>query len=133
MCEARCLDQGLEENHTPNTLLEHLLSSRSLTQIWSKQETKTGVSVFPCESLKGFVSSIANLVLLRVMAWRQSVPSGARFLALDTEGKLCYCTYVSTLSGQGNWPGGKLEGVRKTEVGKTGVRQERVVTKVGGY
>ncbi|KAH0513485.1 Natural resistance-associated macrophage protein 1 [Microtus ochrogaster] len=59
------------------------------------EETKTGVSVFPCQSLKGFVSSAANLVLLRVMAWQRSVPSGARFLALDTEGKLCYCTYQS--------------------------------------
>lgn len=59
------------------------------------EETKTGVSVFPCQSLKGFVSNAANLVLLRMMAWQRSVPSGARFLALDTEGKLCYCTYQS--------------------------------------
>ncbi|NP_001366386.1 ciliogenesis-associated TTC17-interacting protein [Mus musculus] len=59
------------------------------------EETKTGVSVFPYKTFKGFVSSAANVVLLRVMAWQQSVPSGARFLALDSEGKLCHCTYKS--------------------------------------
>ncbi|XP_011820078.1 PREDICTED: ciliogenesis-associated TTC17-interacting protein [Mandrillus leucophaeus] len=58
------------------------------------EEVKTGVTSFPWSSIKGFVSEAANLVLLRVMAWRRMVPSNARFLALDTEGKLCYLTYV---------------------------------------
>uniref|UniRef100_A0A2K5M7J2 Ciliogenesis-associated TTC17-interacting protein n=1 Tax=Cercocebus atys TaxID=9531 RepID=A0A2K5M7J2_CERAT len=57
------------------------------------EEVKTGVTSFPWSSIKGFVSEAANLVLLRVMAWRRMVPSNARFLALDTEGKLCYLTY----------------------------------------
>ncbi|XP_072817745.1 ciliogenesis-associated TTC17-interacting protein isoform X3 [Vicugna pacos] len=57
------------------------------------EEVKTEVTSFPWHSIAGFVSEAANLVLLRVMAWRQTVPSNARFLALDTEGKLCYSTY----------------------------------------
>ncbi|XP_074255129.1 ciliogenesis-associated TTC17-interacting protein isoform X5 [Saimiri boliviensis] len=68
-------------------------SSRFLTPICSEQEVKTAVTSFPWSSIKGFVSEAANLVLLRVMAWRRMVPSNARFLALDTEGKLCYSTY----------------------------------------
>ncbi|OWK12622.1 hypothetical protein Celaphus_00015051, partial [Cervus elaphus hippelaphus] len=66
---------------------------KSLTQICPEQEVKTEVTFFPRPSIEGFVSQAANLVLLRVMAWRHMVPSNARFLALDTEGKLCYSTY----------------------------------------
>lgn len=75
--------------------------SRSLTQICPEQEVKTEVTFFPWHSIAGFVSQAANLVLLRVMAWRQTVPSNARFLALDTEGKLCYSTYVRGFPGWG--------------------------------
>ncbi|XP_006867924.1 PREDICTED: uncharacterized protein C2orf62 homolog [Chrysochloris asiatica] len=57
------------------------------------EEVKTEVTFFPWNSIAGFISEAANLVILRVMAWRQMVPSNARFLALDTEGKLCYSTY----------------------------------------
>ncbi|KAM6178401.1 ciliogenesis-associated TTC17-interacting protein [Rhynchocyon petersi] len=57
------------------------------------EEVKSEVSVFPLNSLAGFISEAANLVILRAMAWRRTVPSNARFLALDTEGKLCHCTY----------------------------------------
>ncbi|XP_018877463.3 ciliogenesis-associated TTC17-interacting protein isoform X1 [Gorilla gorilla gorilla] len=57
------------------------------------EEVKTGVTSFPWSSIKGFISEAANLVLLRVMAWRRMVPSNARFLTLDTEGKLCHLTY----------------------------------------
>uniref|UniRef100_A0A8C9AM60 Ciliogenesis-associated TTC17-interacting protein n=1 Tax=Prolemur simus TaxID=1328070 RepID=A0A8C9AM60_PROSS len=57
------------------------------------EEVKTGVTFFPWHSIKGFISEAANLVLLRVMAWRRMVPSNARFLALDTEGNLCHSTY----------------------------------------
>ncbi|XP_032210674.1 ciliogenesis-associated TTC17-interacting protein isoform X1 [Mustela erminea] len=57
------------------------------------EEVKTEVTFIPGSSTMGFISEAANLVLLRVMAWRQTVPSNARFLALDTEGKLCYSTY----------------------------------------
>ncbi|XP_054334481.1 ciliogenesis-associated TTC17-interacting protein isoform X4 [Pongo pygmaeus] len=57
------------------------------------EEVKTRVTSFPWSSIKGFISEAANLVLLRVMAWRRMVPSNARFLTLDTEGKLCYLTY----------------------------------------
>ncbi|XP_006157491.1 ciliogenesis-associated TTC17-interacting protein isoform X2 [Tupaia chinensis] len=57
------------------------------------EEVKTGVTFLPWHSTAGFVSEAANLVLLRVMAWQQKVPSNARFLALDSEGKLCHSTY----------------------------------------
>ncbi|XP_004674860.1 PREDICTED: ciliogenesis-associated TTC17-interacting protein [Condylura cristata] len=57
------------------------------------EEVKTEVSFFPWHSIAGFISEAANLVLLRLMAWRQTVPSSARFLALDTEGNLCSSTY----------------------------------------
>uniref|UniRef100_G1L8M4 Ciliogenesis-associated TTC17-interacting protein n=1 Tax=Ailuropoda melanoleuca TaxID=9646 RepID=G1L8M4_AILME len=57
------------------------------------EEVKTQVTFFPGSSTMGFISEAANLVLLRLMAWRQTVPSNAHFLALDTEGKLCYSTY----------------------------------------
>ncbi|XP_010610222.1 ciliogenesis-associated TTC17-interacting protein isoform X2 [Fukomys damarensis] len=57
------------------------------------EEVKTSETSFPWDSNEGFISEAANLVLLRVMAWRQTVPSNARFLALDTEGKLCCSTY----------------------------------------
>ena len=89
-----CSTSGL-----PNLPL--LPSSRSLTQICPEQEVKTEVTFFPWPSIEGFVSQAANLVLLRVMAWRHTVPSNARFLALDTEGKLCCSTYVSHLPGWG--------------------------------
>ncbi|XP_045054426.1 ciliogenesis-associated TTC17-interacting protein isoform X4 [Desmodus rotundus] len=56
---------------------------------------RTEVTFFPWHSTAGFISEAANLLLLRVMAWRRVVPSNARFLALDTEGKLCSCTYES--------------------------------------
>lgn len=57
------------------------------------EEVKTEVTFFPWHSTAGFISEAANLLLLRVMAWRRMVPSKARFLALDTEGKLCSSTY----------------------------------------
>ncbi|XP_049744107.1 ciliogenesis-associated TTC17-interacting protein isoform X2 [Elephas maximus indicus] len=57
------------------------------------EEMKTEVTFFPWNSIAGFISEAANLVLLRAMARRQMVPSNACFLALDTEGKLCYSTY----------------------------------------
>ncbi|XP_075386331.1 ciliogenesis-associated TTC17-interacting protein [Tenrec ecaudatus] len=57
------------------------------------EEVKTEVTSFPWTATAGFLSEAANLVMLRVMAWRQMVPSNARFLALDTEGKLCHATY----------------------------------------
>ncbi|XP_012888503.1 PREDICTED: ciliogenesis-associated TTC17-interacting protein isoform X2 [Dipodomys ordii] len=57
------------------------------------EELKTGTSSFPWKAMKGFISEAANMVLLRVMAWRHMVPNNARFLALDSDGKLCYCTY----------------------------------------
>ncbi|XP_040332170.1 ciliogenesis-associated TTC17-interacting protein isoform X1 [Herpailurus yagouaroundi] len=69
---------------------DQLVMTRSVKE---GEEVKTEVTFFPWSSTVGFVSEAANLLLLRVMAWRQLVPSNARFLALDTEGKLCYSTY----------------------------------------
>lgn len=77
-----------------------LPSSTFLTQMCPEQEVKTEVTFFPWHSVAGFISESANLLLLRVMAWRRMVPSNARFLALDTEGKLCYSTYVRGLPRQ---------------------------------
>lgn len=76
-----------------------LPSSISLTQVCPEQEMKTQVTFLPWSVTAGFISEAANLLLLRVMAWRRRVPSDARFLALDTEGKLCYSTYVRGLPG----------------------------------
>lgn len=89
-----------------------------LTQICPEQEVKTKVIVFPWHSIAGFISEAANLVLLRVMGWRRTVPSNARFLALDTEGKLCYSTYVRGLPGRGTWPGAMRRGTEDTEAGE---------------
>ncbi|XP_012497914.1 PREDICTED: ciliogenesis-associated TTC17-interacting protein [Propithecus coquereli] len=69
---------------------DQLAMTRSIKE---GEEVKTGVTLFPWHSIKGFVSEAANLVLLRVMAWRRMVPSNACFLALDTEGNLCHSTY----------------------------------------
>ncbi|KAM5267121.1 ciliogenesis-associated TTC17-interacting protein isoform 3-T3 [Hipposideros larvatus] len=69
---------------------DQLAMTRSIKE---GEEVKTDVTFFPWHSTAGFISESANLLLLRVMAWRRMVPSNARFLALDTEGKLCYSTY----------------------------------------
>ncbi|KAG3275225.1 ciliogenesis associated TTC17 interacting protein [Ictidomys tridecemlineatus] len=69
---------------------DQLAMTRSIKE---GEEVKTGVAFFPSHSITGFISEAANLVLLRLMARRQKVPQNARFLALDTEGKLCYSTY----------------------------------------
>ncbi|XP_046295662.1 ciliogenesis-associated TTC17-interacting protein isoform X2 [Marmota monax] len=69
---------------------DQLAMTRSIKE---GEEVKTGVAFFPLHSITGFISEAANLVLLRLMARRQKVPQNARFLALDTEGKLCYSTY----------------------------------------
>ncbi|XP_004864654.2 ciliogenesis-associated TTC17-interacting protein [Heterocephalus glaber] len=69
---------------------DQLTMTRSIRE---GEEVKTSKTSFPWDSNEGFISEAANLVLLRVMAWRQMVPSKARFLALDTEGKLCCSTY----------------------------------------
>nr|XP_054334485.1 ciliogenesis-associated TTC17-interacting protein isoform X8 [Pongo pygmaeus] len=79
-----------------NSLLGYLSEKLELMEQHSQdfiKEVKTRVTSFPWSSIKGFISEAANLVLLRVMAWRRMVPSNARFLTLDTEGKLCYLTY----------------------------------------
>lgn len=87
-----------------------------LTHFCPEQEVQNEVTFFPWHSTAGFISQAANLLLLRVMAWRRMVPKNARFLALDMEGKLCYSTYVRDLPGRGGgWGGvgglvwGKLE------------------------
>lgn len=114
MCQARSLAWGLSKDPMPDTLAfpssPPLPRSMSLTQIFPEQEVKTEVTFFPGSSTMGFISEAANLVLLRLMAWRQTVPSNARFLALDTEGRLCYCTYVRGLPGWGTWPGENQRG-----------------------
>ncbi|XP_036176765.1 ciliogenesis-associated TTC17-interacting protein isoform X3 [Myotis myotis] len=69
---------------------DQLAMTRSIRE---GEEVRNEVTFFPWHSTAGFISQAANLLLLRVMAWRQMVPSNARFLALDMEGKFCYSTY----------------------------------------
>ncbi|XP_004617245.3 ciliogenesis-associated TTC17-interacting protein [Sorex araneus] len=69
---------------------DQLIINRRTTE---GEEVKKEKTTKPSSSFEGFVSEAANLVLLRVMAWRQTVPSNARFLALDARGKLCHSTY----------------------------------------
>lgn len=79
---------------------------------------KTQVTFLPWRLTAGFVSESANLLLLRVMAWRRRVPSDARFLALDTEGKLCYSTYVRGLPGRAVAWGQSRRGMEDAEEGE---------------
>ncbi|NXM70170.1 CATIP protein, partial [Serilophus lunatus] len=43
--------------------------------------------------LRGLLLEGASLLLLRVLARRQTAPSGLMFPAIDTEGQLCISTY----------------------------------------
>ncbi|NXA07305.1 CATIP protein, partial [Sapayoa aenigma] len=43
--------------------------------------------------LRGLLLEGASLLLLRVLARRQTVPSGLMFPAIDTEGHLCISSY----------------------------------------
>ncbi|XP_036176764.1 ciliogenesis-associated TTC17-interacting protein isoform X2 [Myotis myotis] len=79
-----------------NSLLGYLTWNLETVEQHSQEfvkEVRNEVTFFPWHSTAGFISQAANLLLLRVMAWRQMVPSNARFLALDMEGKFCYSTY----------------------------------------
>ncbi|XP_045431178.1 ciliogenesis-associated TTC17-interacting protein isoform X2 [Pipistrellus kuhlii] len=69
---------------------DQLAMTRSIKE---GEEVRNEVAFFPWSSTAGFISQAANLLLLRVMAWRRTVPQNARFLALDMEGKLCHSTY----------------------------------------
>ncbi|XP_045151937.1 ciliogenesis-associated TTC17-interacting protein isoform X2 [Echinops telfairi] len=87
---------SLDNMRCGNSILGHITGEMETLEQHSQEfikEVKTEVTSFPWNSTAGFLSEAANLVMLRVMAWRQMVPSNARFLALDTEGKLCYATY----------------------------------------
>lgn len=83
------------------------------------------MTFFPWHSTAGFISEAANLLLLRVMAWRRRVPSKARFLALDTEGKLCSSTYVRGLPGGELGLGANWEGQENAERGERTMEQKR--------
>ncbi|KAH0621250.1 hypothetical protein JD844_022337 [Phrynosoma platyrhinos] len=50
---------------------------------------------YKCSQLQGLISESANLLVLRVMAWRQVVPENAIFLSFDTEQHICTSTYNS--------------------------------------
>lgn len=49
--------------------------------------------------LRGALLEGASLLLLRVLAHRQTMPPDLVFPAIDTEGDLCTSSYVSHLSG----------------------------------
>ncbi|XP_055967603.1 ciliogenesis-associated TTC17-interacting protein [Sorex fumeus] len=95
-------EQSQEFIKLQNFPMERKLSLvRKDDQLIINRRTKEGEDVKkertakPSSSLEGFISEAANLMLLRVMAWRKMVPSNARFLALDTQGKICHSTYES--------------------------------------
>lgn len=114
--------QGPYAQHLAVPSSSPLPRSMYLTQIFPEQEVKTKRAFFPWSSTEGFVSEAANLLLLRVMAWRQLVPNNARFLALDTEGKLCYSTYVRSLPGWGTQSGEN----RKGRIDRSGGRKSQL-------
>lgn len=47
------------------------------------------------DKMRGLLPEGASLLLLRVLACRQAVPSGLIFPAIDTKGHLCTSSYVS--------------------------------------
>lgn len=49
---------------------------------------------YNCSLLQGLVSESANLLVLRVMARRQTVPQDAIFLSFDDDHHICTATYV---------------------------------------
>lgn len=51
------------------------------------------------DKMRGLLPEGASLLLLRVLACQQAVPSGLIFPAINTEGHLCTSSYVS------HWPG----------------------------
>ncbi|XP_074047476.1 ciliogenesis-associated TTC17-interacting protein isoform X1 [Macrotis lagotis] len=69
---------------------EDMLITRILKE---GEDMKTDKISFDLNLMDGFISESANLLLLRVMAWRQNVPNSAKFLTFDEEGKLCHSTY----------------------------------------
>ncbi|XP_063074205.1 ciliogenesis-associated TTC17-interacting protein [Engraulis encrasicolus] len=57
------------------------------------EEVREQTSTFPLESLCGFVSEAANLLLLRVLARRKNFPEGMKFLSFDAETQISLSTY----------------------------------------
>ncbi|XP_029789705.1 ciliogenesis-associated TTC17-interacting protein isoform X2 [Suricata suricatta] len=99
-------DLHIMEQHTQEFIKFHILPMERKMSLMKQndqlamtrsvkegEDVKTKTTFFPWRSTQGFVSEAANLLLLRMMAWRQLVPNNAQFLALDTEGKLCHSTY----------------------------------------
>lgn len=71
--------------------------------------------------LRGVLLEGASLLLLRVLARRQTMPPDLVFPAIDTEGDLCTSSYVSHHSGRPVGSGGRgLGQVGDTRVGCCG-------------
>lgn len=67
--------------------------------------------------LRGLLLEGASLLLLRLLARRQTMPPDLVFPAIDTEGDLCTSSYVSHQSGGPVGSGGGLGQVGDTRVG----------------
>nr|XP_056717480.1 ciliogenesis-associated TTC17-interacting protein [Euleptes europaea] len=63
------------------------------TLIERDEEIHINSSSYSCELLQGLVSESANLLVLRVMARRQTVPENAIFLSFDGDHHICISTY----------------------------------------
>lgn len=71
-----------------------LVSLQAEPQCWSFS--------YGLDKMRGLLPEGASLLLLRVLACQQAVPSGLIFPAINTEGHLCTSSYVS------HWPGGPV-------------------------
>ncbi|XP_054827857.1 ciliogenesis-associated TTC17-interacting protein isoform X2 [Eublepharis macularius] len=63
------------------------------TIIERDEEIHVNSSSYNCSLLQGLVSDSANLLVLRVMARRQTVPENAIFLSFDSDHHICTSTY----------------------------------------
>uniref|UniRef100_A0A8D0DMB4 Ciliogenesis-associated TTC17-interacting protein n=1 Tax=Salvator merianae TaxID=96440 RepID=A0A8D0DMB4_SALMN len=57
------------------------------------EEIQVDTFSYQCAQLSGLISESANLLVLRVMARRQSVPQGVVFLSFDADQHICTSTY----------------------------------------
>ncbi|XP_061465259.1 ciliogenesis-associated TTC17-interacting protein isoform X2 [Rhineura floridana] len=65
----------------------------SKTVVERDEEIHVGTFSYKCAHLHGLVSDSANLLVLRLMARRQTVPQDAIFLSFDTDQHICTSTY----------------------------------------
>ncbi|MFT7818103.1 ciliogenesis-associated TTC17-interacting protein [Arapaima gigas] len=57
------------------------------------EEVTTQTLTFPLSSLEGFVSEASNILIMRILAQRRTVPENMVFLSFDTDSRITTCTY----------------------------------------